>query len=102
VVIRDRERPLASHAAARSRAVARRGARPGPPGPPLTAREREVAALLAARRTNGEIAAALGVSPHTARHHTERVLQKFGVTSRRALPAGLAAALAPGGPLFGA
>ena len=52
-------------------------------GAELTAREREVAALLAARRTNAEVAAALGVSEHTARHHTERVLRKLGVRSRR-------------------
>jgi DNA-binding CsgD family transcriptional regulator len=57
-----------------------------PTGSRLTPREREVAALLAARRTNGEIAAALGVSPHTARHHTERVLRKYGVSSRRRVP----------------
>jgi DNA-binding CsgD family transcriptional regulator len=51
----------------------------------LTARERQVAALLARRATNAEIAAALGVSPHTARHHTEHVLQKLGLNSRRML-----------------
>jgi DNA-binding CsgD family transcriptional regulator/PAS domain-containing protein len=51
----------------------------------LTARERQVAALLARRATNPEIAAALGVSPHTARHHTEHVLRKLGLSSRRML-----------------
>ena len=55
----------------------------------LTAREGEVAALLGRRLTNGEIAAALGVSPHTARHHAQRVLEKLGVRSRRALGAAL-------------
>ena len=50
----------------------------------LTAREAEVARLLGQRLTNAELAAALGVSAHTARHHTERVLQKLGVASRRA------------------
>jgi DNA-binding CsgD family transcriptional regulator len=68
--------------------------RPVPPPPPaalgaarprLTPREREVAALLTLRRTNGEIAVALGVSAHTARHHTESVLRKCGVSSRRRL-----------------
>jgi DNA-binding CsgD family transcriptional regulator len=53
--------------------------------PRLTPREREVAALLTLRRTNAEIAAALGVSAHTARHHTESVLRKCGVSSRRRL-----------------
>lgn len=52
-------------------------------GVKLTAREREVAALLAARRTNVEIAAALGVAVPTARHHVERVMSKLGVASRR-------------------
>ena len=52
-------------------------------GVPLTAREREVAVLLAARRTNAEIAAALGVAVPTARHHVERVMSKLGVASRR-------------------
>ncbi len=53
--------------------------------PRRTPREREVAALLAARRTNAEVAAALGVSAHTARHHVERVMRKLGVRSRRAV-----------------
>jgi DNA-binding CsgD family transcriptional regulator len=51
----------------------------------LTAREAQVASHLAQRLTNDEIAAALGISSHTARHHTESVLLKLGVTSRRAL-----------------
>ena len=51
----------------------------------LTAREAQVASLLAQRLTNDEIASALGISSHTARHHTESVLLKLGVTSRRAL-----------------
>jgi DNA-binding CsgD family transcriptional regulator len=48
----------------------------------LTARESAVAALLAERRSNGEIASALGISPHTASHHTEQVLAKLGLSSR--------------------
>lgn len=55
----------------------------------LTPREEEVAALLAARRTNREIAEALDVSPHTARHHTEHVFDKLGVRSRREVKARL-------------
>jgi DNA-binding CsgD family transcriptional regulator len=51
----------------------------------LTARESQVACLLVQRLTNDEIAAALGISSHTARHHTESVLLKVGVNSRRAL-----------------
>jgi DNA-binding CsgD family transcriptional regulator len=48
----------------------------------LTGRELEVAALLSDGRSNAAIAAALGISPHTARHHTQRVLGKLGVHSR--------------------
>ncbi len=48
----------------------------------LTEREASVALLLADRHSNDEIAATLGISPHTAHHHTERVLGKLGVTSR--------------------
>ena len=48
----------------------------------LTTQEARVALLLRDRRSNAEIAAALSVSPHTSRHHTERVLAKLGVTSR--------------------
>jgi DNA-binding CsgD family transcriptional regulator len=51
----------------------------------LTVREVQVATLLAQRMTNEEIADALGISTHTARHHTESVLLKTGVNSRRAL-----------------
>jgi DNA-binding CsgD family transcriptional regulator len=49
----------------------------------FTVREAEVAQLLARRLSNAELAAALGVSVHTARHHTERVMQKLGVQKRR-------------------
>lgn len=49
----------------------------------LTPRQAEVAQLLARRKTNPEIADALCISPHTARHHTEAVLQKLDISSRR-------------------
>lgn len=48
----------------------------------LTHRQATVALLLARRHSNAEIARMLDVSPHTARHHTERVLEKLGVSSR--------------------
>lgn len=51
----------------------------------LTKRESQVALLLANGRSNGNIAARLGISPHTARHHAQRVLQKVGAPSRKAL-----------------
>ena len=63
-----------------------------PPTPPpaelvraafgLTRREAQVAAMLAKGRANAEIAEALRISPHTARHHTQNVLLKLGVRSR--------------------
>jgi DNA-binding CsgD family transcriptional regulator len=53
----------------------------------LTAREAEVARLLNVRRSNHEIARELGVSEHTARHHTENVLRKLAVKSRREVSA---------------
>jgi DNA-binding NarL/FixJ family response regulator len=48
----------------------------------LTTREMQVAILLAEGRSNEDVAAALRVSPHTARHHTQHVLAKLGVHSR--------------------
>ena len=48
----------------------------------LSLRELEVALLLAEGRTNVEIATAVKVSTHTARHHTQHVLGKLGVRSR--------------------
>lgn len=53
----------------------------------LTPREREVAALIAIGRPTKEIAAALSISTHTARHHTERVFAKLGVQTRAAVAA---------------
>ncbi|HET7552530.1 MAG TPA: LuxR C-terminal-related transcriptional regulator [Gemmatimonadaceae bacterium] len=51
----------------------------------LTAVESRVAALLAERLSNREIAQLLGVTGHTARRHTERVLRKLGVNRRTAV-----------------
>ena len=53
----------------------------------LTPREQQVARLLATGRATKEIAAALGISFHTARHHTERIFQKLGVRGRVAVAA---------------
>lgn len=64
----------------------------GGPGARLTAREAQVAGLLARRATDAEVAAALGVSWHTARRHAERVLRKLDVRSRTEVAAALAAA----------
>ncbi|HTL41002.1 MAG TPA: helix-turn-helix transcriptional regulator [Pseudolysinimonas sp.] len=60
----------------------------------LSAREREVAVLLAEGLTNVEIAKALFLSSHTVRMHTSRILHAFGVPTR----AGVAIALASPDP----
>lgn len=49
----------------------------------LTRKESRVAELLASQMTNEQIAADLCISPHTARHHTQSVLSKLGLRSRR-------------------
>ena len=51
------------------------------PGP-LTAREEEVAALVAEGLTNAEIAARLGLAPKTVDAHVEHIRNKLGVRSR--------------------
>lgn len=51
----------------------------------LTPRETEVALLLAEGRSNTAIAEALFISPHTARHHVQKVLRKLGASSRAAV-----------------
>jgi DNA-binding NarL/FixJ family response regulator len=50
----------------------------------LTLREAQVAMLLAKGRSNSAIAEELRISPHTSRHHTQRILSKLGVHSRAA------------------
>jgi DNA-binding NarL/FixJ family response regulator len=52
------------------------------PGEGLTAREREVLALLAEGLANKAIAARLGISEHTAKFHVNAILAKLGAGSR--------------------
>ena len=72
------------------------GAQPAPPVPfpDLTDREREVLALIAAGRSNAEIADGLFLSPKTVRNHISNIFGKLQVADRaqaivRARSAGL-------------
>jgi DNA-binding NarL/FixJ family response regulator len=53
----------------------------------LTTRELEVLALVAAGKTNQQIAAALIISDHTVRRHLQNIFSKVGVSSRAAATA---------------
>jgi DNA-binding CsgD family transcriptional regulator len=61
-----------------------RGPRPSTRGNPLglTAREAEIAALLARALTNARIGARLHISPKTVDHHVSAILGKLGVATR--------------------
>lgn len=48
----------------------------------LTAREREVIALIGAGYTNKRLAQELGISENTAKHHITNIFDKLGVSSR--------------------
>jgi DNA-binding NarL/FixJ family response regulator len=50
--------------------------------PDLTAREREIAELLATAASNGEIARTLGLSTKTVRNHVASICNKLGVVDR--------------------
>ena len=49
---------------------------------PLTPRELQVARLIAAGRSNKDIAAQLVISQRTAENHVEHILTKLGFTAR--------------------
>ena len=66
--------------------LARHG-QPAEPWAPLTAREFEVARLIAVGSTNAEIAAELGVSRKTVAAHVEHILAKLGVGRRAEIAA---------------
>ena len=57
--------------------------------PPLTEREREILDLVAAGKTNSEIAEAIWIAPGTVRKHLENIYEKLGVHSRTAAIAAL-------------
>jgi ATP/maltotriose-dependent transcriptional regulator MalT len=53
----------------------------------LTGREVEVLVLVAAGKTNEEVASALVISKHTVRRHLQNIFAKLGVSSRAAATA---------------
>jgi len=55
--------------------------------PEITARQREVVALIAAGCSNEEVGERLGISPRTAKAHSDALRQKLGVPRRRQIPA---------------
>jgi ATP/maltotriose-dependent transcriptional regulator MalT len=59
---------------------------------PLTARQRQVVALIAAGCSNEEVGERLGISPRTAKAHSDVLRQKLGVDKRRQIPAAYRAA----------
>jgi ATP/maltotriose-dependent transcriptional regulator MalT len=60
--------------------------------PAITARQREVVELIAAGCSNEEIGERLGISPRTAKAHSDALRQKLGVPRRRQIPAAYRAA----------
>ena len=52
----------------------------------ITQRQREVIALIAAGCSNDEVGMRLGISPRTAKAHSDVLRQKLGVTRRRQIP----------------
>jgi DNA-binding CsgD family transcriptional regulator len=72
------------------RLIAEVASRAVPPQPPpeaaaLTAREAEIADLIAAGLSNEEIAGRLGISHATAKTHAGRILGKLGLRDRAQL-----------------
>jgi DNA-binding CsgD family transcriptional regulator len=53
---------------------------------PITARQREVVALIAAGYSNDEVGVRLGISPRTAKAHCDVLRHKLGVPRRRQIP----------------
>jgi ATP/maltotriose-dependent transcriptional regulator MalT len=52
----------------------------------ITDRQREVVELIAAGLSNEEVGHRLGISPRTAKAHSDALRQKLGVPRRRQIP----------------
>jgi ATP/maltotriose-dependent transcriptional regulator MalT len=52
----------------------------------ITDRQRQVVELIAAGLSNEEVAHRLGISPRTAKAHSDALRQKLGVPRRRQIP----------------
>jgi DNA-binding CsgD family transcriptional regulator len=52
----------------------------------ITARQRQVVELIAQGLSNEEIGVVLGISPRTAKAHSDALRQKLGVPRRRQIP----------------
>lgn len=57
-----------------------------PQSPRITQRQREVVELIAAGCSNEEVGDRLGISPRTAKAHSDVLRQKLGVARRRQIP----------------
>ena len=51
----------------------------------LTAREHEIALMIAADKSPGDIQEATGLAPGTLKHHTFNIYRKLGVKNEREL-----------------
>lgn len=65
-----------------SQTITRRLARPSVSGPQFTSREEEVLHLLAAGRSNDEMAAELSVTERTVRYHLHNIYRKIDADTR--------------------
>ena len=54
--------------------------------PDLTERQREGVELIAAGLSNDDVGERLGISPRTAKAHSDVLRQKLGVSRRRQIP----------------
>ena len=52
----------------------------------ITERQREVVELIAAGLSNAEVGTRLGISPRTAKAHSDALRHKLGVPRRRQIP----------------